>query len=154
LYDLLNRNIVAIAGQGTGARAAAGPESSDASPVLGYVLLLVALVGSLAGLGMQVRHHAPFGVSGFGSFLGEPYRLVREEVDRSRLERLDSALQGWWLLHKETPEQLSSLVGAGLVDASDLDDLHGRPYAYTRVDAGYTLAVPEGDYSIERSLAP
>ena len=136
LFDLLNRNIIASVGRGAATQALEGPAEA-ASPVLGYVLAAVAVVLSVAAIGLHLA--TPFAVLGRPSLLGEPSALLLENVSRARMEKLDRAVMAFRLAHGEVPPSLERLVEVALVDVSLLRDPWGSPYEYAVTQDGYSI---------------
>lgn len=61
------------------------------------------------------------------------------QVSRTKLERLDYAVQVFYLQNRGFPQNLEYLVVGGLVSLDDLRDPWGRPYGYHPTAAGYAL---------------
>jgi Domain of unknown function (DUF4388) len=160
LYDFLNRNIVAPVGRGESRMAEAEAEEGIVSATPGYVV--VALLALLAAAGVLAQLRTPFAVTGLGSGLSGIYTLVVENVNLSRLQRLDRGLLAHHLLVGAPAPSLGDLVSEGLVDRSYVKDLSARPYHYVPgwfpSGNGYLLsAVDESGrdrsgFVIERSL--
>jgi predicted transcriptional regulator len=150
LYDLLSRSIVAPTGRGAAARET-GAVREAASSALGYGLLVAVLVLGLAGVGLHLR--APFGITGLRPALGNSLESVLESVSRSRLDRLDAALQAYEMARQSLPPTLESLAEAGIVDRSYLKDPWARPYHYEATASGYVLnAVDDTGKPLEGTL--
>jgi len=136
LFDLLNRNIIASVGRGAATQALEGP-AETASPVLGHILAGVAVVLSVAAIGLHLA--TPFAVLGRPSLLEEPSALLLERVSRARMEKLDRAIMAFRLVHGEVPTSLEGLVEVALVDAPLLRDPWGTPYEYVVTQGGYSI---------------
>jgi hypothetical protein len=65
---------------------------------------------------------------------------VNDGVTRSRLARLEQAIEAWRAGHGAPPATLEELSRAGLVDGSYLLDPWRRPFHYERGPAGYLLS--------------
>jgi hypothetical protein len=147
LFDFLNRNLIAPAGRGTAAvdeGVSAG--GAAASSVPGYVV--AALVLALAGTGLLVQRRSPFAVTALPSALQRSYAGLQDEAVRSRLARLEHAIEAWRATHGAPPSTLEDLVRAGLVDGSYLLDPWARPFHYEPGPGGYVLsAVDESGQS-------
>jgi hypothetical protein len=140
LFDFLNRNLIAPAGRGTTPaeeEAAAGV----ASPVPGYAV--ATLVVALALAGLAVQHGAPFAVTGLPGVLHGSYTGVRDGVMRSRLARVERAIEAWRATYGSPPQTLDELVKASLVDLSCLHDPWGRPFLYQPSASGYLLSASD-----------
>jgi len=138
LFDFLNRNLVAPAGTGTTPSLEQGGPEAAASPVPGY--LVAALVVVLAVAGVAVQRRSPFAVTALPPLLRSSYEAVLDGTARSRLARLERAVEAWRATHGAPPESLEPLVQAGLVDESFLRDPWARPFRYERGREGYLLA--------------
>jgi hypothetical protein len=140
LFDFLNRNLIAPAGR-SAARAEAAEAESEGSPLPGYAV--VALVSSLALAGLVVQLGAPFAVTGLGGMLPVSQDGLREGALRSRLARLERAIEAWRATHGRPPAALDELVAAGLVEPSYLVDPWQRPIGYEADASGYLLSASE-----------
>jgi hypothetical protein len=160
LFDFLNRNIIAPAGRGQARMAVEEDEESIASNTPGYIVAALVLLLAAAGVFVQLR--APFAVTGQGTVLSGVYRLVIENVNLLRLQRIDRGLQAHYLLVGAPARSLGDLVSEGLVDGGYVKDLTARPFHYVPGwfpnGNGYLLsAVDESGrdrsgFVIERSL--
>jgi len=138
LFDFLNRNLIAPAGRGAAPALEEGAAPSAVSSMPGYVVAgLVVLLG-LTGLVVQLR--SPFAVTGLAPALGGSYAGVLEDATRSRLARLDRAIEAWTATHGAPPATLEDLVRAGLVDRGHLLDPWARPFHYEPGPRGYLLS--------------
>ncbi len=138
LFDFLNRNLIAPAGRGTAPSLEATEAPSAASPVPGYAVAV--LVAALAVAGLLVQSGRPFAVTGLGPFLEGPYASLLDGTARSRLARLERAIEAWTATHGTPPSSLDDLVRAGLADPSQLSDPWGRPFRYEAGPRGYLLS--------------
>jgi hypothetical protein len=64
-------------------------------------------------------------------------------VLRSRVRRLERALEAWRVCHGRPPATLDELVGSGLVEPSYLVDPWARPIRYQADASGYLLSASE-----------
>ena len=138
LFDFLNRNLVAAAGHGSAPSLEDAEAASVVSAVPGYVV--VVLVVSLALAGLLVQRRSPFAVTGLPPFLHRSYEAVLDGAARSRLARLERAVEAWRATHGAPPAALEDLVRAGLVDRSYLLDPWSRPFHYEASAGGYLLS--------------
>jgi hypothetical protein len=58
---------------------------------------------------------------------------------RGRVERIDRALQVFYLDLGSIPDRLTRLSDNGYLEARDLLDPAGRPYGYQRIPGGYAI---------------
>ena len=107
----------------------------------GYAV--AALVSALALAGLLVQHRAPFAVTGLGSVLPGTYDVVKDGVLRSRLARLERAIEAWRATHGRPPSSLDELVAAGLVEPGYLLDPWARPIRYEADASGYRLSASD-----------
>ncbi len=157
LFDLLNRNLISTVGRGTTKQAEAVPDEGVASAVPGYLLTAAAVV--LAAVGVFAQRTTPFAVIGQPPLLRSTEELVLRGVSRSRLERLDRAIQASDLATGAPPRTLEELVNQGLVDRNYLRDPWARPYHYALTGSGYLLSAVDDTgrkvgTAIERVLPP
>jgi len=70
----------------------------------------------------------------------------RHQVSQTRLERLNYAVQVFFLQNRGYPQDLNYMVVGGLVQPQDLRDPYDREYLYRTVSWGYELQglTPEG----------
>jgi len=138
LFDFLNRNLIAPAGHGSAQSLDEAGVASPASAVPGHVLAV--LVVSLALAGLLVQRRSPFAVTGLPPVLQRSYAAVLDGAARSRLARLERAVEAWRATHGAPPPALADLVRAGLVDRSYLHDPWSRPFHYETGGGGYLLS--------------
>jgi hypothetical protein len=138
LFDFLNRNLIAPAGHGSAQSLDEAGAASPASAVPGHVLAVLVVLLTLAGLLVQRR--SPFAVSGLPPVLHRSYTAVLDGAARSRLARLERAVEAWRATHGAPPAALADLVRAGLVDRSYLHDPWSRPFHYETGGGGYLLS--------------
>jgi hypothetical protein len=138
LFDFLNRNLIAAAGRGSAPSLEDAGAAIAASPMPGYVVSVLVVTLALAGLLVQRR--SPFAVTGLPPVLHRSYAAVLDGATRSRLARLERAVQAWQATHGAPPAALADLVRAGTVDRSYLLDPWSRPFHYEVSAGGYLLS--------------
>lgn len=138
LFDLLNRNLITTVGRGSAQVAEVGPADSTASSTPGYVV--AALAGVIALGSVVLQRNVPFAVLGTRPVLRGVYDQLLESVSRTRLERLDRAIQAHAFAHGGLPRTLEELVTEGLVDRTYLKDPGARPYHFALTENGYLLS--------------
>ena len=138
LFDLLNRNLITTVGRGAQAVPEAGRVSTGPSAVAGYAIVAGLFV--LALLGGAYRFRSPFAVTGLRPFVSQSRDQVLDGVLRTRLHRLDAAVQAYHLLLGTAPRTLEDVALAGLVDRSYLKDPWARPFHYALTHDGYLLS--------------
>jgi hypothetical protein len=141
LFDFLNRNLIAPAGRGSSAESEDDGAQGTSSAVPGYAV--AGLVSALALAGLLVQHRAPFAVTGLDGLLPGSYDVVKDGVLRSRLARLERAIEAWRVTHGRPPASLDELVAAGLVKPEYLQDPWGRPIGYEVTATGYRLSASD-----------
>jgi hypothetical protein len=141
LFDFLNRNLIAPAGRGGALEAEQAEAEGTGSSLPGYAVAV--LVSALALAGLAVQHRAPFAVTGLDSVLPGIHDVLRDGVLRSRLARLERAIEAWRATHGRPPATLDELVDAGLVAPSYLVDPWSRPIRYQADASGYLLSASE-----------
>jgi hypothetical protein len=138
LFDFLNRNLIAPAGLGAAPTLEEGGAEGAASAVPGYVVAGLVLALALGGLVVQRR--SPFAVTGLSPVLQRSHAALVEGATRSRLARLERAIEAWRANHGAPPATLEELVRADMVDRSYLLDPHARPFHYETGPKGYLLS--------------
>jgi hypothetical protein len=146
LFDFLNRNLIGAFGRGP----TDTPEEEEpvvaASAVPAYATAAFVAALALAGLGLQLR--APFAVPGLPPILRQSYERLQNSITRSRLAKLEHAIEAWRASYGVPPKTLEELAKAGLVDRSYLLDPWRRPFHYEAGPDGYVLTatdtVPDG----------
>ena len=152
LYELLGRDIVASTGRSS-AVATAVPTAKargDASPVLGYALVGVAVL--MAAVGGFLQRTSPFGIMGLPALVGGAFQGASEDVSRRRLERLDRSLAAVALKDGSIPQDADAAVQAQLVDQSGLSAADGGAFQYEVVGSGYSLKSADGRLAVTRAL--
>jgi hypothetical protein len=141
LFDFLNRNLIAPAGREAVARDRSADDGSEPSALPGYAV--AGLVAALALAGLLVQLRAPFAVTGLPGVLAGTSDVLRDGVLRSRLARLELAVEAWRATHGRPPATLEELVEAGLVDRRHLTDPWARPIRYEVEASGYRLSAAD-----------
>jgi hypothetical protein len=140
LFDFLNRNLIAPAGR-SAAQAEKAAAEGEGSPLPGYAVTV--LVSALALAGLVVQYRAPFAVTGLGRVWPGTSDVLRDGVLRSRLARLERAIEAWRATYGRPPAALQELVEAGLVAPAYLVDPWQRPIHYEADASGYRLSASE-----------
>ena len=152
LYELIGRQLleeVRTAGPKTAPAApapAAGARRATPRPLLavGY-LILVAAAGWLVmrrgetivrGLG-QGGSATPYLTPLIGR---DDVRSIRDSIARSRMQRIDFAIQVYFLRNRGYPESLSRLVTEHLLRPAAIVDPLGRPFEYAILPGGYKIS--------------
>jgi hypothetical protein len=138
LFDFLNRNLIGPSGRGP----ADTPEEEEpvvaASVAPAYLTAAIVVALAIAGLGWQLR--APFAVPGLPPILRQSHERLQDTITRSRLAKLEHAIEAWRASYGVSPKALEDLAKAGLVDRSYLSDSWGRAFRYEAGPDGYVLA--------------
>jgi hypothetical protein len=135
LYELLNRQLVEEVRAASAAGVVAGV--GRGAMILEKGLPIVVL--ALAALSLLTIPGNPFTPWNIAAKAGET-DLLRSYASRSRLERIEHALQLFYLDLGGLPDGLESLVPAGYLRDQDLRDPWGRPYAFQLGSGGYRLS--------------
>ena len=140
LFDFLNRNLIAPAGRGsTAAAEEAGGRGGRARRLPGYAV--AGLVSALALAGFLVQRARRSRSPGSPACCPATLRRGQDGVLRSRLGRLERAIEAWRATHGAPPAALDELVGAGLVEPALPPRPVGAPVSATRPTAsGYLLS--------------
>ncbi|MGH9796779.1 MAG: DUF4388 domain-containing protein [Candidatus Polarisedimenticolia bacterium] len=163
MFDLIGRQLLEEARPGAqkavapAAKAAAAPRGSPLVLGLGYLVIVV-----LAGGAVLFRAQEQVGelARGGGAFtalgsLARPteVRGIRRAIGRSRLQRIDFALQVYYLLNRGYPQDLRNLVTTRLLKPAGIIDPWGRPIQLEVSPRGYrvwTAAPPDEPEGADR----
>src|SRR6266853_5464837 len=155
LYELLGRQLIEEVRVVTPRVAPAAepiPTVGEVSPWLlgiGYLLLVLAAGGTLL---YRARPCVDAWSAG-GDLVpcldpvirpGEVLEL-RESISRGRLQRVDFAIQVYYLLNRGYPADLHLLVTTHLLDPRAIEDPWGRSFTYEVIAGGYRLAATPPD---------
>ncbi|HEU4403580.1 MAG TPA: DUF4388 domain-containing protein [Candidatus Polarisedimenticolia bacterium] len=151
LYELVGRQLIEEVRAG-GARSVAPSETAapvrQLSPALlgiGYLALVLLTGATLAVRARALQRQAPEETLGAalaplaGTQEVEP---IETAIGRSRLQRVDFAIQVYYLLNHGYPLELHYLATSGLLKPDAITDPSGRDYLYEVKDGGYLLSVP------------
>ncbi len=151
LYELLTRQIIEEVASPAQKKATAikKKEVRESSPLLiGFGFLLLILVTGAVSIYraqpwlLRMLNQDPLGP------LLSPTVGVRQvdrlqlAIGRSRQQRIEFALDVYYLLNRGYPASLESLVTGSLLKAADLKDPWGRLYLYEQAAQGYRLVSP------------
>src|SRR5262245_26689694 len=162
IYELIGRQILEEV-RGAGPRAAvAAPAPAVATrratprPFLavGYLVLVMVAGGLLLRRGESV-------VRGLGVQASvTPYltpliaraevRSVRDSIAWSRMQRIDFAIQVYYLRNRGYPESLARLVTEHLLRPGGILDPLGRPFEYAILPGGYKISFPPPEAGAHR----
>ena len=87
-----------------------------------------------------MQRRSPFAVTGLAPLLERSYAVLATASTRSRLARLERAIEAWQATYGAPPATLEELVRAGLVDQAYLLDPRARPFHYEPGPTGYLLS--------------
>ncbi len=152
LYELINRQLVEevrIAAPRTAAPAAVARPARPLSGVtvaVAYLLLILLAAGVTAyrltpEFGRWWRGESP---APWLAVLAAPARVeaVQSAIGRSRLQRVDFAVQVYYLLNRGYPADLRYLVTSGLLKPEAITDPSGRAFLYEVEPGGYRMSRP------------
>ena len=157
LFDLISRQLldeVKATGQKTVAVQAPAVRAPREAPrvllAIGYLLLVL-------GAGSLLMRRGETIVTGLAhSEAATPYlapllprqemRSIRDAIARSRMQRIDFAIQVYYLLNRGYPENLKYLVTAHLLKPSAILDPLGKPFDYKILPGGYRIAFSPSAY--------
>jgi hypothetical protein len=152
LYDLLSRNLIVLTD-------ATGPQRHDARARMnvarlvehaGYLVLALAVAASLATMGRSPLAGMPRELVPEGAL-----DRIQELVARNRVERLDEAIQVYFLQKGFYPDDLRELVKGGLVSEHALKDPWGRGFGFLSTTEGYRIIAydPGGGENESRTIS-
>ncbi|HYS06304.1 MAG TPA: DUF4388 domain-containing protein [Candidatus Dormibacteraeota bacterium] len=170
LYELIGRQLLEevksvgprTAPAASPARAVSGtPAASRALVALGY-LILVLLAGGLVTRHAETIARGLLRGEAAAPYLnpligGEQARSIRGSITLSRMQRVDFAIQVYFLLNRGYPENLRYLVTSHLLKPQAILDPLGRPFEYRITPGGYSISfAPDGNpvNRVEISSAP
>ena len=161
LYELISRQLleegrVAAPPRGAAPAAAAATAAqrrsrSQGAPILLGFASMILVVAAGGALLWRLLPQIPRFVSGQGlvvtlePFLGraDEQRLTTA-LSRSRLQRVDGAIQVYYLLNRGFPADLNYLVNEGFLGLPALHDTAGQPFVYRVSGDGFALATYDG----------
>jgi len=152
LYDLLARGLIREIHSGPSKRADTSIPRREVSPAFWSALILVLFLG--AGYSaFRMGHNA---VNRLPPAYEDPLlQEVLTSITRSRVERVDEAIQIYYLEKKFYPDDLAELTRGNLVGGSALRDAWGRELEYALLDGGYRIRVKDRkDLSIDHRTRP
>ena len=141
LYDSLCRNLITTVDHG------AVPRPVQKSLKTGAVLEIAAYLILAAGIAVSVATMNNSPLSGAPSLLapGASIDLIDDLIARNRVERLDEAVQVYYLQKAFYPDNLRDLVKGHLVLESTIQDPWARGFGYLSSPEGYRIiAYDEG----------
>jgi Domain of unknown function (DUF4388)/Type II secretion system (T2SS), protein G len=137
LYELATRSLIEEVKVSAAASAAAAAEADTVQRWIAIALQVV--VFALAAFGAAGLRSNPLTPWRLASGSSET-ELLKTYASRSRVERLERALQIYYLDRGTMPQTLSGLAAEGFLAPADVVDPWGRPYEY-RIDAsGYEIS--------------
>lgn len=163
LYELIGRQVLEEV-KGTGARSGAPAVASAPAPATARVpralLALGTLVVVVAAFGLVMRRSEAVvrdlvraeSISPWLRPLVRPEeaRSISASVALSRMQRIDFAIQVYYLLNRGYPENLRYLVTSHLLKPDGILDPAGKTFDYEIVPGGYRLSfAPEGGDRVE-----
>lgn len=151
LFELIGRHLLEECR--TGVKKAApieaprrAPRTSPVTARLAYLVVIMLVAGSIV-YRVQARGASGHDESGAGPSLASlvpagEVRSIQDAIGRSRLQRLEFAIEVYYLLNRGYPEELRHLVTDRhrLLKPGSLLDSWGRPFRYEVGETGYTLA--------------
>jgi hypothetical protein len=162
LFDFIDRNLVAPAGQ-EHARAAAEPGrryAAVATPSEGTGTIALAVVLVLSLLGFLVSAATPFRVPGSAGLFQQEAAVMQSSREMARLQRVAEALRVYYLTFGSYPGSLEDLVNASpaLLQSDDLEATSREPFRYQNEGDRIVVAAPgdsgEPSLSIAREILP
>jgi len=157
LFDLISRQLLdevktagpktAVAVQAPTVRAPR--EAPRVLLAIGYLLLVLAAGALLKRRGELIVTgllHREAAVPYLSSLLPRQEMVsIRDAIARSRMQRIDFAIQVYYLLNRGYPENLKYLVTGHLLKPSAILDPFGRPFDYQVLPGGYRIAFSPSD---------
>jgi hypothetical protein len=159
LFDFIDRNLVAPAGQGqVKAAVETGRRAPAPAPGEGAGTLALAVVLALAAVGLLVSISTPFRVPSRPGLFQQEAAAIRASREMARMQRIAGALRTYYLTFGTYPASLDDLVNASpaLLAPPDLLATNGEPYRYQTEERRLVVSVPSDDSSlaIAREILP
>ena len=161
LFDFIDRNLVAPAGQEQAKVAAAeGRRSPTPAPGDGAGNIALAVVLVLATVGFLVSIATPFRVPARSSLFRAEAPAIQASRDMARLQRVAEALRIYCLTFGNYPASLDDLVNASpaLLDTDDLVATNGEAFRYQTEGGRVVVEAPDASgepyLSIAREILP
>jgi len=135
LFELLNRNLIeeVVLAPVVGLASAEVVRSRWGSAVLQTIVLALALLGASS---LRMNPLSPWRLLD----RSHETEILQTYASRNRLERVEQALQAYYLDRGAMPESLGALSQAGFLSPSDAVDPWGRPYSYKLDASAYEIA--------------
>lgn len=135
LFELLNRNLIeeVVLTPVAGIAPSAVVRSRWGSAVLQAIVLVIALAGALS---LRENPLTPWRLVD----QSHETEILKTYASRNRLERVEQALQAYYLDRGGMPDSLETLSRAGFLSPNDAVDPWGRPYAYRLDSSAYELS--------------
>jgi hypothetical protein len=163
LFDFIDRNLVAPAGQGAAKTTAEpGRRHVAAAPGAGAGAGILALIVVLAltALGLFIALSTPFRVPALPSFFREEAPAIQRSRDLARMQRVTAALRTFYLTFGAYPTTLDDLANASppLLTAADFKSSTGETFRYQTMPDRVVLealdASGEPYLSVAREILP
>ena len=149
LHELASRNLIeeARASVVTGAGSAL-PEASRSAWLSVVAQIAVLALAAFGVATMATNPLTPWRVLGGGV----ETQLLRTYASRNRVERIEAALQTYYLDRGTLPERLDALVAGGFLRQTDVVDPWGRAYGFAVDVTGYRIEGRGADGEVREDL--
>jgi hypothetical protein len=147
LHDLLQRGLVEEVQVAAPKAQSVAAEGVSAWRTWAGLAVLAAL-SVLSVATAKVNPAAPWRVGA----LGREQDDLRAYVSRARIERVEQAVQCWFVRTASLPAALPHLVEAGYLKGEDVRDPWGRPYGYESDEAGFRLTGWDAEGGLDPAL--
>jgi hypothetical protein len=148
LYELLNRHLIEeVPAARTSGATRRRDEDSNVVGRIAQVFLIALAVLSVATFDRNPLN--PWKTA----FQGTQRTQLSAYAGRGRVERLERALQVFYLDLGDLPDRLERLSSHGYVEDRDLVDPWGRPYQYERIAGGYVIVGLDADGNPDPELS-
>jgi hypothetical protein len=128
---------------------------------IGYLILVIAAGGLVTRRGETIVRGVLQGGAAIPYMTPlmrqEEVRSIRDSIARGRMQRIDFAIQVYYLRNRGYPENLARLVTEHLLKPAAILDPLGRPFKYEVLPGGYKISfspMKEGEEAIEMINAP
>jgi hypothetical protein len=138
LYDLLTRGIIKAVRAEAARKMEPAPRGPAITSVFWSLLSLLVFLGALASLwtmGKNPLNRLP------PAYVDPQLDEILTAITRSHVQRLDDAIQIYYLQQGQLPAHVSELQQQRTVETRTLKDAWGNPLGYERSGQGYRILV-------------
>ena len=154
LYEIVGRQLAerVTAGEAAATARPARPRTAEVPARRGAGAAAAWILGLLVAASFLTAHLNPLNGLSLATGAHPSLTGLRRQVSQTRLERLNFAIQVFYLQSRGYPQDLNYLVVGGLLRPEDLRDPWDREYLYRTLTWGYELQGFTADGAPDASL--